>query len=129
MGTVPTDRGRDLRGHETLYPPQKKFDARFAEEEFPYEDKVTTQVITGGSSLELLGGLTAVIVAVIGVSAYLPFYMSAIATIAIGVALLAQGGSIAARWRQAQTALVTNTRYERSEMIGGVGTEVFGGVA
>src|SRR5207248_174172 len=103
------------------------FAARISEEEFPREERVTTQVVAGGSSLELLGGLTALIVAVIGLQ-YLPFYMSGVATIAIGVALLAQGGAVAARWRAAERALVTNTRYERSEMIGGVSTEVFGGL-
>ena len=127
MGIVPTDRNRDLRNHETVYPRRSNFDGRLTEAETPHEEKVTTQVITGGSSLELLGGLAALIVAVIGVSAYLPFYMSAIATIAIGVALLAHGGSIAARWREAQRALDTNTHYERTELIGGIGTEVFGG--
>src|SRR5258706_7139465 len=133
MGTVSKDRERDLRNSETIYPPRRgfddrrDFDGRLTEAEYRRDEKVTTSVITGGSSVELLGGLAAVIVAVIGVSAYLPYYMSCIATIAIGVALLAHGGSIAARWRQAQAALGTNTRYERGEMIGGIGTEVFGG--
>ena len=126
MGVVPTDRNRDLRGHETVYPPQKDFESRISDAPTA-DEKTTTQVIAGGSGIELIGGLAAVVIAIVGVSSYLPFYMSAIATIAIGVALFAQGGAIAARWRQAERELVSNTRYERSEMIGGVGTEVFGG--
>src|SRR5262249_23829626 len=120
MGTVPTKFDRDLTHAETVYPPQ------YSQRQL-HDSKVTTEVITSGSSLELLGGLTAVVVAIIGLS-YLPFYMAGVATIAIGVALLAQGASIAARWNAALRELQTNTRFERTELVGGVGTEIVAGV-
>jgi hypothetical protein len=91
------------------------------------EERRTMGVLAGGSSLETLGGLVAVVVSVLGFATR-PLAMAAVATIAIGVALLAQGGAIAARWSETLRRLELQ-RFERSEIVGGVGTEVFGGGA
>ncbi len=47
----------------------------------PHEEKVTTATLTGGSTLELIGGGGAVVLAIIGLTGFLPMYMTAIATI------------------------------------------------
>ena len=110
-----------LAKHETLYEDPDYHRLR------PFGgDRVTTGIFTGGSTLETIGGLVAVVVAVIGLS-YLPIELAAIATIAIGVGLAAEGASIMARWREALRKL-DGARFDRNELVGGVSTEVFGGV-
>ena len=73
---------------------------------------------------ELFAGSVGVVAAIAGVAGYSPVLMAAIATIAIGFALLAQGGTLAARWRNATHISGT----ERTEAIG-IGSEVLGGLA
>jgi hypothetical protein len=90
------------------------------------QDKLDAALLTGGSSLETLGGLIAVIAGVIGFW-FGPVLMSAIATIAIGIGLLAEGSSIMARWR-ANLKRLDGPRFDRNEMVGGMSTEVFGGL-
>ncbi len=81
--------------------------------------------LTGGSSLELLGGGAAAVLAIIGLTGYQPMFMTAIATILIGAALLAHGASVTARW--ADTMRRTAADRERKEIGGGLGTEILGG--
>jgi hypothetical protein len=92
--------------HETLYT-SSDFDALVR----------TERVLVGGTSAELMGGIAAVVLAVIGIAGCAPSPMAGAATVAIGVAMLAQGASIAARWTDALRRLA-----------GGVGTEIFAGV-
>ncbi len=93
------------------------------------EEKVTTGVFAGGASIEAIGGLAAVVLAIIGFAsgAHYVFWMTAASTLVIGFALLVHGGSIVARWRQVQDRLLAD-RGDRAELVGGIGTEVFGGV-
>jgi len=120
MGYVTTDKNRDLSAHQTLY---EHPDAR----ELLSVDRKTIAILEGGSTIEAVAGLAAVVLAVIGIARYAPFTMGGVATTVIGVALLAQGGAIASRWR-AELRRLDGTRYDRNELIGGVGTEVFGGL-
>lgn len=90
------------------------------------QERVTAATVAGGSTLEALGGLTAIIVAVIGFS-YLPFQMAAVGTIAIGVALFAEGTSVMARWRDAVQRL-EGEKFDPQEVVGGLSIEVFGGL-
>ena len=52
--------------------------------------------------------------------------MAAISTLLLGIALVSQGGAIASRWRTSWQRL-DGVRYDRTELINGIGTEVFGG--
>jgi len=88
------------------------------------EERATQSAIASGSSFELFAGIVGAIVAIVGIANYFPFYMAATATIAIGFALLAQGGTLAARWQNAEHIAST----ERKEALG-IGTEVIGGFA
>lgn len=124
LGTPPTD----TRDQETIYPPAPANVERSHVEAEPRVDKRTAQIFAGGSSVETIGGLAAAVLAIIGVTGFEQIYMLGAACIATGIALLAHGGSVAARWRQVMARLdADGYGYDRSELIGGIGTEVFGG--
>jgi hypothetical protein len=93
-----------------------------------HEEKVTAEVLAGGTSLEVIAGAAAVVLSIIGLTGYLPGYMAAISVLAIGGALMAHGSAMAARWRD-EVRRVSRGRITESELAGGVATEVFGGAA
>jgi hypothetical protein len=90
------------------------------------DERLTAGTIAGGSSLEVLAGAGAIVLAIIGLIGYYPFYMASIATIAVGAALLVYGGAIAARWSDTVRRL---RRTDEELVAGGVGTEIVGGIA
>jgi hypothetical protein len=120
MGHVASNKKRDLSRHETVY---EHPDAR----ELLAVDRTTRVVLEGGSSLEALGGLVAIALAVIGIARFEPVTMGGVATVVLGIALLVQGGAIASRWG-AELRRLDGKRYDKNELIGGIGTEVFAGV-
>lgn len=121
MGHAPDLGNQDLKSLEmrgqTIYS-DPEYDRRMA------NDRATQMAIASGSSFELFAGLIAVAVGIAGIAGYAPIYLAATATIAVGFALLAQGGTMAARWQNA----VHIAGSERTEAVG-IGTEVFGGLA
>lgn len=128
MGTARTGRDRrDLSKFETLYEDPDYERLRALTEGSRREMRRASNVFAGGSTLETLGGLTALVFAIIGFS-YRPFTMASIATIAIGVALFSQGTAIMARWHEALRRL-EGARFEKRELASGVSTEMFGGLA
>lgn len=60
------------------------------------EEKVVTDAAIGGSSLGVIGGAGAAVLAIIGLAGAFPFLMTAIATIAIGAGLFVEGSSLGA---------------------------------
>lgn len=88
------------------------------------EDRARQLAIASGSTFEAFAGVVGAALAIAGIAGYAPVYMAAIATIAVGFALLAQGGALAARWQNAEHI----PGSERKEAIG-IGTEVLGGFA
>ena len=126
MGTARSGRDRrDLSKYETVFedPDYERLRTATGARR---QERVTTAAFAGGSTLEAVGGLTAIIVSVIGFS-ILPFQMASVATIAIGVALLAEGSAVMARWREALQRM-QGPKFDRAEMVGGLSTEVFGGL-
>jgi hypothetical protein len=89
-------------------------------------DKVTSEAIVGGSSLEIIGGAGAVVLAIIALAGYRPILLSAICVIAIGGALMAHGGAVTARWNATVRSLGGAAEYEVG---GGAGLEMLGGAA
>ncbi len=87
------------------------------------DDRVTSLVLASGSSFELTCGALAIAAAIAGLAGVAPQHLAALATIAVGFALLAQGSTIAARWREA----VHIPGSERTEAVG-ISTEMFGGL-
>lgn len=122
MGYVSRHKRRDLSKYETVWqdPDYDRLAAQVRRDE-----RITDGMLAGGSTLETIGGLAAVIVSVVGFQER-PIVMGAVATIAIGIALLSQGASIMARWRDAAPKL-QGPKPDRSELVEGVSTEVFGG--
>jgi hypothetical protein len=62
------------------------------------EEEQAMEVMVGGSITEAIGGVAGVVLAIIGLAGVLPLYLAAIAAIAIGVALCAEGGALAATY-------------------------------
>lgn len=118
MGYAPHLGNQDLRSLE------HRRDVAGSREPQTSEERATQMAIASGSSFELFAGVIAAIVAMIGIAGYYPAAMAATATIAVGFALLAQGGTLAARWQNAKHIPTT----EKTEALG-IGTEVLGGFA
>jgi hypothetical protein len=77
--------------------------------------------IVNGSAFEMFTGGIGAACAVAGLAGYRPVTMGAIATIALGLSLISQGGALAAGSHH-----VTTAAGERKEAIG-IGTEVLAG--
>lgn len=118
--------------HEVIYNREERRDDRVATAEHPaevaHEEKISAATLAGGSSLELIGGGGAAVLAIIGLAGRLPFYMTTIATIAIGGALLAHGAAVTARWTDTMRRAAQD-RAEQVEIGGGAGSEFLGGAA
>jgi len=128
MGTARTGRDkRNLSKHETVYvdPDYDRLRATVGLDD--HEARVTRGVIAGGTSIETLGGLVALVVTIAGFST-LPFQMAGIAVIALGTALFAQGFAVTSRWRDAAKRLA-KSRWPRPGLTGsGVSVEMFSGL-
>ena len=112
----------------TMGPEDREQFARRAEEREPEREK-SAKVVAGGSITEALCGAAAVVLAIIGLAGTLSGVVASVATIVFGVALIAHGGAIAARFRQ---LLQETAPYEfdaRAELGGGMGAELIGGAA
>ncbi len=83
----------------------------------------TAEVVFGGSTAEAIVGAGAVIMAVIGLTNMWPAYMAPIATIAVGAAVLFEGGAIAARYSHLAASVGAR------ELGGGLSGELIGGAA
>lgn len=83
------------------------------------------RAVAGGSTVEAVAGGGAVVLAILGLSGVSPAFLAAIATIAVGAALLSEGGAIATRYSE----LVSGASMDGSELGAGMTTEFLGGVA
>ena len=93
------------------------------------EERKTAKVIAGGSLTEAIAGLAAAALAILGLAGVLPGYLAAIATIAVGVALLAQGGAAAAKWSRIVADTPGAEWDPRGEIGSGMTGEILGGAA
>lgn len=92
------------------------------------EVKKSAKVAGAGSMVEGIAGLGTVVLAIIGLAGVLPGLLAFIATIAIGVALLFQGGAMAARLSSLPVEM-SGERVESMPLGGGMTAEFLGGVA
>lgn len=92
------------------------------------EEEWSAEVVAGGSMVEAIAGVAGVVLAILGLAGMLPTYLLAIATIAVGVALLFEGGAIAMRYSRLLTE-TSGSRMTSAELGGGMGVEVLGGIA
>jgi hypothetical protein len=87
------------------------------------------KVVAGGSITEAVCGAGTVVLAILGLAGVLPGYMASVAAIAFGVALLAQGSAIAARYSQLVRETLPSEWETRTELGGGMGAELLAGAA
>ncbi len=93
-------------------------------------DKKTLTVVGSGSGLEVIGGGAALVLGILGLLNISPMYMAPIAAICAGAGILAQGGSVAARYHAlTQELMRTESGIDRTETGGGIGSEIVGGLA
>jgi hypothetical protein len=85
------------------------------------------QVVTAGSIVEGIGGLTAVVLAILGLGGMRPLHLIPIGVIAVGAALLFGGGALAARY--SKFVAYVSDRTEAAEFGGGVGSEFLVGAS
>lgn len=115
--------------HEVIYNREERREGVTTGErpaELAHEEKISAATLAGGSSLELIGGGGAAVLAIIGLTGTLPFFMSTIGTIVIGGALLAHGAAVTARWTDTMRR-AAGDRAEQIEIGGGAGSEFLGG--
>lgn len=93
------------------------------------EREKSVKVVAGGSVFEALCGAGTVVLAIIGLAGTLPGYLTSVATIVFGAALIAHGGAIAARYRQLLRETEPYELDTRTELGGGMGAELIGGAA
>lgn len=81
----------------------------------------------GGSLLEALGGIAALVLACLGLARIAPSWMASVSTILVGAALTLEGAALGARYRD-MTVPERDTR-DRAQVGTGMAFEVAGGLA
>jgi hypothetical protein len=117
---MPSD--REERRSETYHRDETRHEDRV--------DKSTAQIVTGGSTIELIAGAGAATLGVLGLAGMLPVLFVTISCIAIGGGLMFAGGSIAAKYQDILGS--TGGRHETSNLAetgGGISAETIGGAA
>lgn len=96
------------------------------QQEFHPQERRAQKVLLAGTAAEGIAGIGAIVLAIIGLANRWPEYMLPIATIAVGAALLFEGGAITARF----TNLLTMARGQVDTREFGIGmtTEFLGGI-
>jgi hypothetical protein len=93
-----------------------------------HQERRMEATLGSGSTVEAVGGLAAIVLAILGLVGVAPHYMLTIATIALGAGLLFEGGAIAAEYSR----LLAETgagRLTRSELRAGLSAESLAGIA
>lgn len=88
--------------------------------------KTIIEIESGGLLIEAAGGIAVIVLAIIGLARGDDSFLTSIATIVLGVALLAEGGAIAAQFSKLSAA---GGMIGTAELGGGMTAEVHAGVA
>lgn len=91
-------------------------------------DRNMMRAAISGSGTEALAGATAVVLAILGLASIKPEFMVAVATIALGGALIFDGAAIASEYSRILAHSGTGT-IRNAELGSGVGTQIGGGAA
>jgi len=92
------------------------------------EDKRSIEIAAGGGVAQAVAAVAAVVLAIIGLAGMMPLYMLTISCIALGAALLFEGGAIAGRYSR-MLEHMTEREAETAEIGGGVAAEAIAGAA
>ncbi|HZS48492.1 MAG TPA: hypothetical protein VFC63_25710 [Blastocatellia bacterium] len=91
------------------------------------QERTSMEAAAGGSVLEGIGGLGAIVLSILALIGLFPMELTSVAAIALGGALLIGGGTIAARYTRFLTR--TQADYTQEIVAGGMGMESACGVA
>ena len=89
-------------------------------------DRRLATAFLGGSSAEMIGGVGAIVLTIIGLSNVAPGFMVSISTIILGGTFLLQGGAVAAEYQEIMDR-TSNGVLEKSEWGGGMSVDVLAG--
>jgi len=92
------------------------------------EDRHIAMSVGTGTTAEIIGGAAVIVLTILGLANIAPNLMLAVATIAIGIAMLFEGGSIAAEYSQLVTRTADNT-FQTVELGSGMTAEMIAGIA
>ncbi|WP_438033624.1 hypothetical protein [Sorangium sp. So ce204] len=93
------------------------------------EEREAPRIVLGGSLAEVVCGAGTIVLAILGLTGFMPGELTSIATIVFGAALIAHGGAIASRFG-ALTRTTAPVEWDtRAELGGGMGAELVGGAA
>ncbi len=92
----------------------------------PFAERKLAQWVESGSTIEALGGVAAVVLAIVGLADIAPASMVAIAAIVLGAALFLQGGLVAAEYNEILTKFEGGPY---AEFGGGLGAEALAGIS
>jgi hypothetical protein len=90
------------------------------------EKEKTFEYLSGGTGIQAVAGLGTLVLAILGLVGILPIYLTSIAVIIAGVALLFGGSGIASRIRQMRSQMSNEAKF--AELGGGMSAELLGGV-
>ena len=85
-----------------------------------FEDKTVREVAMAGSMVEGVGGIGAIVLAIVALTGIFPMYLTAIAAIALGVAIVFEGLASVARFSRLLADESDATRWARTEAEGGM---------
>lgn len=91
-------------------------------------DREMQQTVIGGSTTEALAGAAAIVLTILGLANLAPNFMVAVAAIALGAALIFDGGAIAAEYSRL-LAHTGNGALQSAELGGGASMQMGGGIA
>lgn len=91
------------------------------------EDRHIAFSVGTGSTAEFVGGAAVVVLSILGLANVAPSLMFAVATIAIGIAILFEGGSVAAEYSQLVNKTTENT-FQTVELGSGMTAEMAAGI-
>lgn len=87
------------------------------------------KVLAGGSLTELVAGAAAIVLPIVGLAGVLPVSLAAVAFIAIGAALMINGGALGAETPTLLGDFKATGEGARTEFVGGASAEALGGAA
>ncbi len=91
--------------------------------------EVSLRLVASGSFIEAAGGIAGLILGILGLAGVWPELLAAVAVLAIGFALLAEGGALAARYADLAPEMAGGREATSHEFGTGLTAELIGGIA
>lgn len=98
-------------------------------DQMAHERRDSMRLVAEGSTGEAIGGAGAAVLGVLGLAGVLPMLLAAVATVAVGAALVLQGSALSSRYSALMRELSAHTQADMVEIGGGLTTQMMGGIA